>query len=185
MSVYTKEYFNDDHEQRDHHDCGLQYIVRDMQITPVLEFTGNEFSGQIIYDKNSLIYTVKGQFFGRGGQKMTYWAANPILRGYSYSGSGLPYANPEMAYENTPNQGDVVLDGQGGFEIKLDQPSSYYVNLGKKLIQPHVHLAIEGVQKVFTVQLGNSVPHRSLTGLPGRHNRTAPGPLGGTGGRAK
>jgi hypothetical protein len=180
MSSYNKEYFNDDHEKKDHRDCGLQYIVHKLE-RPVLEFKSAELTGQVVYDPDTTVFTVTGRFHGLSNVGITYWAANPIGRGYSYSGSGLPFANPEMAYENTPNQGDLLLDNSGQFQIQLDHPNSYYVGQGSVLLKPHVHLGANG--KVYTVQLGDNLPYRSLKNLPGRPNRTQPGPLGGTGGR--
>lgn len=171
MSSYLKEYFNDDHENRDHMDCGLKYIVHKLE-QPVLEFNSPELVGKVTYDPDSDIFFIEGQFPTASGATMKYWAANPILRNYSYSGSALPYPNPEEAYENTPNQGDVLLDNFGRFAIKLDHPSGYYVRQGKILLKSHVHFKVDGLNKVYTVIIADHFPYRSLKGLPDRPNRS-------------
>ena len=183
MSAYKREFFDQYHEKLDM-DCGLKYIVHKFE-RPVLEFKGHDLSCMVSYNPDLAIFTVNGKFHEISNTTMSYWAANPIHRIYSYSGSGLPYANPEMAYENTPNQGDVIIDNEGKFIIRLDHPSAYYVRQGSTLLKPHVHLRANGLRKIFTVQLADILPYRSLTGLPDRPNRTQPGPLGGTGGRTK
>jgi len=171
MSAYIREYFNDDHENKDHEDCGVSYTVHKLD-QPVLEFNSQDFSGKVTYDADSAIYSIDGRFAGINNATVKYWAANPIARNYSYSGSGLPYPNPEAAYENTPNQGHTLLDNEGRLSIKLDSPSGYYVRQGKILLKPHVHFKILGSDKVFTITIADFFPYRSLKNLPGRPNRS-------------
>ncbi len=171
MSIYIEEYFNDDHISLDHTDCGIDYTVHNLEI-PTLEFTSQNLYGVIIYDPDLAIYTIEGQFPNLANVKVKYWAANPIIRNYSYSGSGLPYPNPETAYENTPNQGYILLDNNGRFIIKLDSPSGYYVKQGKILLKPHLHLKVLGIENVLTITIADSFPNRSLKNLPDRPNRS-------------
>lgn len=171
MSDYIKEYFNDDHENKDHQDFVVNYIVHKLD-KPVLEFNSQEFSGRVMYNADSGIYNIDGQFIGVNNATVKYWSANPITRNYSYSGSGLPYPNPETAYENTPNQGYVLLDNDGRFSIKVDNPSGYYVRQGKILLKPHVHFKVLGSSKVFTITIADSFPYRSLKNLVDRPNRS-------------
>jgi hypothetical protein len=171
MSTYLREYFNDDHEHKDHQDFAVNYTVHQLE-QPVLEFTSKEFSGKVTYDADSSIYTFDGQFEGLNNATVKYWAANPIARNYSYSGSALPYPNPEVAYENTPNQGYSLLDNNGRFNIKLDSPSGYYVRQGKILLKPHVHFKVLDSDKVFTITIADFFPYRSLRNLPDRPNRS-------------
>ena len=49
---------------------------------------------------------------------VNFWAASPPDRMTTFAGSGLPFANPEMAFENTPNKG-AVRAVDGSFEIRL------------------------------------------------------------------
>ena len=39
--------------------------------------------------------------------KLFYWAAAPPTYGTSISGSGMPYPNPVVAFDITPNKGVV------------------------------------------------------------------------------
>jgi hypothetical protein len=111
-------------------------------------------------------YLVKGHLkTPSGSNKLMYWAANPPTRGFSFSGSGIPYPNPEAAFENTPNRGVVNLAG-GYFEIRVHFPNSFYTNLGSELVQPTVFLQICGDQAVHKIPLGDGIPFRLLTYPP-------------------
>ena len=96
--------------------------------------------------------------------KVIYWAANPPDYNTSFSGSGLPYPNPEMASQNTKNIGAVVAKN-GVFKVKLYYPNAYYVALGSLYVPPHIHLKIceEGYDKYFSIKIGAGVPYRTLT----------------------
>lgn len=96
-----------------------------------------------------------------------YWAAAPPNYTCSYAGSGLPYNNEKEAFDNTPNKGLVKVD-KNKFKIYLNYPNSYYVNMGKKLIKPQVKILFTDnkdtpISDVYTINLGNSIPFRSLT----------------------
>ncbi len=100
------------------------------------------------------------------GIYIQYWAPNKPTRGYSFSGSGLPFPNEEIAYEDTINKG-VIKVLQGEFNFHLDYPNSYYSQMGKKLNPPQVKFRFcdgQGkiMSKIYTVILGNSIPFRSL-----------------------
>ena len=94
-----------------------------------------------------------------------YWAPCPANRGASFSGSGLPYPNPEIAYEKTPNVGMVkTTDRKFAFRIKY--PNSYYSALGTGYIPPIVNIKVceEGQQdKTTTIKIDDGIPFRSLT----------------------
>ena len=56
----------------------------------------------------------------------------------TYSGSGLPYSNPDIAFDNSPNKGAVkVINGK--FTFNIHYPNSFYAGFGKHLITPHVY----------------------------------------------
>jgi len=101
---------------------------------------------------------------GPSDAKVVYWAAAPPTYLQSYSGSGLPYANPEMAYESTPNRG-IVRAKNGKFAVKLYFPNSFYIDLGTTYVPPHVNIEIcDGLKKKsFAVQIGEGIPYRTLT----------------------
>ena len=96
--------------------------------------------------------------------KIIYWAANPPDFNVSFSGSGLPYPSPEIAFQNTKNVGAVNAES-GVFKIRLFYPSAYYVALGSLYVPPHVHLKIceEGYDKYFSIKIGAGIPYRTLT----------------------
>ena len=79
---------------------------------------------------------------------LRYWAANSPMTISSFSGSGLPFPNEDIAYENTPNQGNIEIYDVN-FSLKFIKPNSYYTNQGKTLVKPHVN---------FMFTLGNNVP---------------------------
>ena len=97
-------------------------------------------------------------------------AASPPQRGSSYTGSGLPYANAEMAYGSTSSVGRVSLDAQTGqFAFRIPCPSGYYSGLGTVYVKPHVQLMLsEGdrVVKTYSINVGDGVPFRLLTYPP-------------------
>lgn len=104
-----------------------------------------------------------------------YWAANPPTYNGSFSGSGLPFPNPEIAYHNTINKGTVKTVG-GHYSFKIRYPNSYYVGLGSKFVEPCVHIKIcqpNGEDKVKTIKLKNSIPFRSLDHPSGQRGTIA------------
>lgn len=122
--------------------------------------------------------TVKGKT-NEPGKLVMYWAANPAHKNYSFSGSGLPYASPEQAFDRSPNVGAVKTDENGKFEFKVKSPSAYYVGLGSLYIPPQVHIKVCGGsrQDTFdTIQLGDGIPYRTLTSPapPGKNPRDSP-----------
>ena len=114
-------------------------------------------------------YIVRGKVLSRTSKPtIVYWAANPPTYISSYSGSGLPYPNPLIAYENTINRGAVIATSNQ-FEFKIHYPNSYYTGLGTVLVAPHVDFKIcepGSNEKIYTIQLGESIPFRTLTYSP-------------------
>ena len=94
-----------------------------------------------------------------------FWAANPATYGSSYTGSGIPFPNPDIAFENTPNRGAVKAVG-GSFQFNVRFPNSYYTGLGTQHIEPSVHIKVcekGGSGKLHTIKLGKGIPFRGLT----------------------
>jgi hypothetical protein len=91
-----------------------------------------------------------------------YWAASPATRGMSFSGSGLPYPNPDVAYDQTPNRGSVKMNG-GQFTVKLKAPNAYYVGLGTLYIPPMLHIKVCGDKKIYHIPITHGIPFRTLT----------------------
>jgi hypothetical protein len=120
---------------------------------------------------NFVTAVVVGHFDSITNTKFSYMAANPIDRGYTYSGSGLPFPNEDIAYENTPNKGEGVIDNDGDFSLTLMYPNAYYINQGSILLNPHVELTTVAGE-MFSIDLGRPFQNRSLKHLPDRYNRT-------------
>jgi len=121
--------------------------------------------GSITY-KGTGDLVVQGQIKSALPQSTIYfWAAAPPTYGTSFSGSGMPYPNPLVAYDRTPNKGVVnVVNGQFNFSIK--QPNAYYIGLGSLYIPPHINFKVcspSAADSYFSVQIDDGVPFRMLT----------------------
>jgi hypothetical protein len=83
----------------------------------------------------------------------------------NYSGSALPFASPEMAFQNTVSQGTVDLHSNRSADILLSIPNSYYAALGTVLIPPTVYVTfkVKGEEHVLKLKLDDPIPFRTLT----------------------
>ena len=119
----------------------------------------------LVLDNGEGEYNVKGKINTLGNSTIMFWAPNPPTYTTSYSGSGLPYPNPNIAYENTPNRG-LVKTNNSNFEFNIKFPNSYYIGLGSVYVQPVCHIKIcndKVEQKIHTIELGHGIPFRMLT----------------------
>ncbi len=112
-------------------------------------------------------FLIDGRTDLSGVSFVRYWAAAPPTYSLSFSGSGLPYPNEEVAFEKTPNQGVAKVEG-GKFQISLEYPNSYYDKMLKELVQPEVKFVFceksgNNIGDVHAVKLGNGIPFRTLT----------------------
>jgi len=141
-----------------------------MSVLPFSSQSGN-CQGQIIIDQNRNI-TVRGTCTVPNAVVVKYAAAAPADMRMSYTGSGLPYPNEEVAYEGSPNIGDAPVVGNN-FVFNIVNPNAYYKDNGATMVQPHVVFTINN--EYFDVPLPPTmqIPNRSLSGLPDRPNRTA------------
>jgi hypothetical protein len=98
-------------------------------------------------------------------------AANPIDRMSNYSGSGLPFPNYEIAFENTPNIHKV--DSSGTFNIPFKYPNSFYTPDGINKIIPSIYFVItDNANNSFRIQyeLHDIVALRTLVNRSSRKN---------------
>ena len=98
-------------------------------------------------------------------------AANPIDRMTNYSGSGLPFPNYEIAFENTPNIHKV--DSSGTFNISFKYPNSFYMPDGINKIIPSIYFVItDASNNSFRIQyeLRDIVALRTLVNRSSRKN---------------
>jgi hypothetical protein len=78
-------------------------------------------------------------------------APNPINRMSNYSGSGLPYPNYEIAFENTPNIHKIEVSGI--FNISFKYPNSFYMPDGINKIKPSIYFIFNTIDnKSFRLQ---------------------------------
>jgi hypothetical protein len=132
--------------------------------------------------KNSEFPPENGDFLIRGRLKgslvvqsgfIKFWAANPADYGCSFYGSGLPYPNEEVAYENTINKGVVPIEGNE-FTFNVYYPNSYYRNMGTVLVPPTIKIVVvngdnERLSPIFEVKIGEGIPYRTLDFTPLRN----------------
>ena len=107
-----------------------------------------------------------------------FWAACPPTYTTSYTGSALPYHDPEQAYDRTPNKGAIVAEN-GRFEFTLKYPNSYYTGLGTNYQAPRVHIRVcekNGDSKLNTISLGDGAPFRTLSYPPPPNGAPRSGP---------
>lgn len=114
-------------------------------------------------------FTVNGNLKQAAGKKMQYWASAPPTYINSYSGSGLPYPNQEIAYDTNDNKGVIEVDNTGNFTFQLKFPNAYYSGLGKNYVEPCFHVKVCDSEEIYTFQLSNGIPYRMMT-----YSRTSP-----------
>ena len=107
-----------------------------------------------------------------------YWAASPPTYSLSFSGSGLPYPNEELAMEKTPNKGISEVKN-GFFQFPLAYPNSYYDKFLRKIVPPQVKFCYvnqngEHQGDVYIANLGESIPFRSLVDTKKRNWNAGP-----------
>lgn len=124
-------------------------------------------------NNNSLIVTgnLKGNLLQLSNQNnlyIKYWAANPPNYSSNFSGSGLPFPNPEIAFEKSDNVGTEKLNKET-FSISLKYPNSYYKNMGTVYVHPEVQIQVfdsnsnKSVSEIQHINLGEGIPFRTLT----------------------
>lgn len=129
----------------------------------------NQCYGTVNKDTLRNVIVITGKCLVLGTNTIRYIAAAPADVHESHFGSYLPFANPEMAYEETVNKGEIILDKSKNFTIKISIPNSYYVRNGTHLISPHIHLTIG--KEYFNIPLGEPVENKSLTSLKDKPTR--------------
>jgi hypothetical protein len=134
--------------------------------------SGNGVEGVVRRNQNDSTVTITGRVTGLGtiAQTISWKASAPVTRGIGFAGSGLPYPNKDIAYENTPNKG-TVESIDGSFSIQLNGiPAGYYSGLGSIYVPPVVEfLSVlnDGKQFQSTLWINDTaVPYRWTSGAP-------------------
>lgn len=112
--------------------------------------------------------TIKGTIYDNvKGQTLEYYAAAPPDFRATYTGSGLPFANPQMAFDGSPNIGVVELSPGNNFTLNILYPNSYYIGLGTVIIPPTVYISYYSLtsqeKKIVPIQISKGIPYRLLT----------------------
>lgn len=126
-------------------------------------FNQNMCSGSITNEGKGDLLITGSIVTDKENAELIYWAPTPANHGSSFSGSGLPYPNPEVAYDRTPNVGKVPLNSKGQFAIRIKYPNAYYSALGTGYIPPIINLKVCGEDKTTTIKIDDGIPFRSLT----------------------
>lgn len=127
-------------------------------------FNKDMCQGSIMY-RGSGDLVIQGQLKDNSSSKLFFWAAAPPTYGISFSGSGMPYPDPLVAYDRTPNKG-IVNVSNGSFTINMKYPNAYYVGLGSLYVPPHINFKVcqDGQSdKYFSVEVDGGIPFRTLT----------------------
>ena len=98
--------------------------------------------------------------------KLMFLAAKAPDYRTSFSGSAMPFADAEMAYESSTNRGGIDVRPDGSFSFSLNSPNGYYSGLGTVYVKPHVQLILTEnarVVEVFTVKVSDGIPFRTLS----------------------
>ena len=130
------------------------------------QFSNNQCNGLVQYNEITKNITISGKLNNfTSDTKLYYWASSPPTIGMSFSGSGMPYPNPIVAYDKTPNKGQIKLDNSGSFSIDMKYPNAYYIGLGSLYVAPHVNFKIQNGcnETYFTLPIDDGIPFRTLT----------------------
>ena len=113
-------------------------------------------------------FSINGNVLGNNKEQfIKYSASNPPTYNSNFSGSGLPFPNETIAFENTPNMGVIeVINGSFSFNIRY--PNSYYINLGTIYVPPQLRLMLvdkdnKQIGNLKTINLGEGIPFRTLS----------------------
>ena len=132
--------------------------------------TQGKLYGKVKYSgTGNIIVTGRVNNYRKGQTQLVFWAPAPPDSRTSYSGSGLPYPNHDVAFQQTSSYGTVDVQDDGSFSFSLMCPSGYYSQLGTLYIQPHVRMQIvtNGIGgPIETIKVSEGVPFRLLTYPP-------------------
>lgn len=110
--------------------------------------------------------TVNVQIRGKvDGYKVSYTAAAPPDHRLSFSGSALPFANADQAFDHSCTRGEATVDSDGKFQVTIPTPNSYYASMGSVLVGPTLYVMYEcnGHPRTHQVHVSDPVPFRTLT----------------------
>jgi len=134
-------------------------------------YTSKNLTVNFNLNKDTEMITLSGTAY----YKLSYLAPKPLEKRLSYSGSGLPFANEDMAFDNTPSKGII---NKGQFNIEIHYPNTHYEFCSENLLKPyikfinldnktiandHVVLGEPLIYNRSLMELSNSINHRRTT----------------------
>lgn len=140
----------------------------------VLPWDNKNFNNELCQGNMKLMpngdITISGNVNDININKILFWAAAPPTYGTSFSGSGLPYPDPLVAFDRTPNRGSIPVNN-GVFSFNIKYPNAYYIGLGTLYVPPHVNIKFcnNGIpetspsNKKISIQVDEGIPFRTLT----------------------
>lgn len=131
-----------------------------------VSFQNTVLSADIRFGENGYDVTIQGQMHDTvSSGYIQYMAANPPEYRATFSGSGLPFANKQQAFDNSVNYGVCKLENDA-FVINIAYPNSYYIGLGTVLVPPTLYLYytdVDNVERMVAIKISEGIPYRSLT----------------------
>jgi hypothetical protein len=122
--------------------------------------------GKIVMPDNERVIVMGEVLVPTKSNVLKYISSAPYDSISSFSGSGLPFPNSKVAFENNPNKGVVpILNNQ--FKFNLLRPNSFYEDFNK-LKPPNVILKIDD-NEVHVELPYSKVAYRSLQYPPARN----------------
>jgi hypothetical protein len=97
--------------------------------------------------------------------EIRWYAAAPADHRYTYTGSGLPFANEAQAL-NEGQGGVVATDNFNCARIDFLWPNSYYkADMSDRIVPPSIYVryTVKGEEKETCIRIGHRIPYRGLT----------------------
>ena len=143
-----------------------------------MSYTFNDNHANIVAQVSEITnkLTIHGKIMNPANySRMELLAANPIDRGMSYNGSGLPFPCPSIAFDESPNY--YLIPENGEFSnVVFSYPNSYYTVDGKTKVIPSLFLTLHpksGEKNIHVrLELSDTLPLRTLTHRP--HHSAGP-----------
>lgn len=107
-----------------------------------MNFNDEYVSMNIVMNKSKSILNIKGNIKSSCQyNKIIIIASNPIDRMINYSGSGLPFPNEQIAFENTTNF--KLIEKNGNIDVQFKYPNRFYSENGKHKINPSIFIELK------------------------------------------
>lgn len=130
-----------------------------------MKFDNKYVSGNITFKDNKVL--IKGTV-KINSKDITIVAANPPDKLGNYSGTGLPFPNVDIAFENSKNFHKI---NGNSFDVNFDYPNSYYnfSNNGEK-VKPTIYFINNNDNDNVIVELPDNCNLKTLVNRNNYHN---------------